>query len=697
MRSTIIPARDLACHAPGMWSKRAEGIGNGAGLAQILVLLPVGALIAWWALDEGGYDPVKWQPGALLLLPLAALVVSTRSLRLERRPTRRLQIALAAFGLYTAWSYASISWAGDPGTALEGSHRSALYLAVMVVVGFSAPHPRVLRGAALVVSGLIGLVAVITLLRLSGAESPAGLFQDGRLYAPLGYVNADAAFWTTGALLGCVAFSDRATSATLRPPLLGLAVLDVGLAILTGSRGWLFTLPLILLVVLVVVSGRVRFVLVTLVVGATIVPALDTLLEPLRAGGGRSLEEGAADTITAVHEALRPLALAGLAALVAAIGWAVVDRRVVLSARTGRVLSRVAASAAVIVAVGGTVALASYEPHPRDRLERGWEEFKANDTSKQFGVERFSSTGSGRYELWRVAVDIAASHPIIGAGQDNFAEAYIARRATDYEEPRWVHSLPLRALAHTGIVGAVLLAVALGALAAGAIRIRGRPDDRATAALALVPLVVWTVHGSVDWLWEYPVLSVIALGLAAGAGNAPVAKAPDVPAAPRRRWPGRLGVAATVVVAIVGVLAIGAAYVAHRDVRLAATGWPADPGRAFKRLDQATALTPSARPYLVEAVIALRLNDRARARRAFGDAMRRDPGDWYAPFQLGLLAAEDGDLREARALLAGAARRNPKDQVLREARRSIARGRPFTVADAERMFRERARRRFGET
>ena len=680
-----------------MWSNRAEGTGNSAGLAQSLVLLPVGALIAWWALDEGGYDPVKWQPGALLLLPLAALVLSTRSLRRERQLTRRLRVCLGAFGLYTAWSYLSVTWAGDPGTALEGAHRCALYLAVMVVVGFSAPHPRVLRGAALVVAGLIGLVAVITLLRLSGAESPAGLFLNGRLYAPLGYFNADAAFWTTGALLGCVAASDRATSATLRPPLLGLAVLEVGLAILTGSRGWLFTLPLILLVVLIVVPGRVRFVLATLVVAASIVPALDTLLGPISAGGGRSLEEGTADTIAAVHEAVRPLALASLAALLVAIAWVAVDRQVILSARAGRVLSRVAASVAIIVSVGGTVALVSYEPHPRDRLERAWEDFKANDASKQSGVERFSSTGSGRYDLWRVATDIVASHPIIGVGQDNYAEAQIARRATDYEETRWVHSLPLRALAHTGIVGAVLLAVALGALAAGAIRIRERPDDRATAALALVPLVVWTVHGSVDWLWEYPVLSVIALGLAAGAGNAPVAKAPDVPTAPRRRWPGRLGVATAVSIAIAGVSAIGAAYVAHRDVRLAATGWPADPDGAFERLDQATALTPSAQPYLVEAVIALRLNDRKRARRAFGDAMRREPGDWYAPFQLGLLAAEDGDLREARALLAGAARRNPKDQVLREARRSIARGRPFTVADAERRFRERARGRFGGT
>ncbi|MEJ7787219.1 MAG: O-antigen ligase family protein, partial [Solirubrobacteraceae bacterium] len=539
-----------------MGLSRFERPADGTALAQGLVLLPLGGLIAWWGLADGGYDPVQWQPGALALLPLAALVACTPALRRRRQPTRRLQVALGAFALYTAWSYASIAWAGDPGTALEGAHRCALYLVAMIVVGASVPDPRVLRGAGLVVAGLIGLAAVVTLARISGADGPAGLLQDGRLYAPLGYFNANAAFWTTGALFGCVAASQRETPAVFRVALLGFAVLEVGLAIMAASRGWLFTLPLVLLLVLVLTPGRVRLAVATLVVALAVFPALDAVLGPVRAGGGQTLETGGTDTIRAARDAVRPLMLAGLGAFTAGIAGVLADRRLVLSAGARRVVRRTTAILAVAATAGAALAVISVAPQPGDRLERAWEEFKANDTSKLSGASRFSSTGSSRYDFWRVATDLTGKHPLLGIGQDNFAQPYVARRAIDYEEPRWVHSLPLRALTHTGIVGAILLAVALGALAAGGIRIRERPSDRGAAALALAPLVVWTVHGSVDWLWEYPVLSVIALGLAAGAGNAQVVRRPeDLPAATRGRWAARAGAATVIALGVVGVVA----------------------------------------------------------------------------------------------------------------------------------------------
>lgn len=662
---------------------------TGAWAPQALVLAPLGALLAWWALDDGGYDPEAWQAGTVVLLGMVLVALSAPVLRRRHRPSRALLVALGAFAAYTAWSYASIAWADAPGTALEGAHRCTLYLATMVLMALVAPSPAVLRGAAVAVAAIIGVAAAVTVLRIDGAAGPAGLFLNGRLFAPMGYFNADAALWTTGALLGCVLASQRETPGWLRPPLLALAPVELGLATMTGSRGWLFTLPVVAVLVLLLVPGRLRFALAALIAGAGLLPIVDRLLKPGRAGGGRSAAEGVGDGVRAAGDALGPLLLVAVGVLVVAATWVLLDRRIELSAGTARTVRRASAVVAALAVAGGAAAGLALEPHPGDRVERAWTDFKADAPAS---AGRFSSTGSSRYDFWRVAVDLTARHPVRGIGQDNFAQPYVARRALDYEEPRWVHSLPLRALTHTGIVGAALLAVALGALVAGWLAKRGRPAERGVAALALVPLVPWVVHGSVDWIWEFPVLSVAALGLAAGAGVVPVAAAQEAVRAGRWR---RGGVVAAAVVAAAGIVVVGGSWVASRDIRLAARGWPADPPAAFERLEQAAALTPGARPQLIEATIALRLGDRERGRRALEVAADREPGDWYAPFQLGLLRAEDGDRPGARRLLADAAGRNPKDPVLQEARREIARGRPFTWRDAERLLGERRTKRFG--
>ncbi len=115
--------------------------------------------------------------------------------------------------------------------------------------------------------------------------------------------------------------------------------------------------------------------------------------------------------------------------------------------------------------------------------------------------------GTVRYDFWRVALDAFAAHPITGLGQDNFLDYYIPRRRSD-QEPSYVHSLELRLLTHTGVVGFVLFAVFLVAALAAALPGRRRAGlEAAVAGAALLPLVVWVVHGSLDWFWELPALS----------------------------------------------------------------------------------------------------------------------------------------------------------------------------------------------
>ena len=87
----------------------------------------------------------------------------------------------------------------------------------------------------------------------------------------------------------------------------------------------------------------------------------------------------------------------------------------------------------------------------------------------------FGTVGSGRYDFWRVSLDALVAHPIGGLGQDNFADYYLPRRHTN-EEPAWTHSLEMRLLAHTGVVGFALFAAFIVAAVAGAIRVRRRAD-----------------------------------------------------------------------------------------------------------------------------------------------------------------------------------------------------------------------------
>jgi O-antigen ligase len=136
------------------------------------------------------------------------------------------------------------------------------------------------------------------------------------------------------------------------------------------------------------------------------------------------------------------------------------------------------------------------------------------------GTAHFSlGLGSNRYDFWRVGLGELQRHPLNGIGTDNFAIDYLARRKS-IEEPVYPHSLEIRVLAQTGVVGALLLgAFLVFALLAGARGRRSADSDAAAAApLALMLAVQWLVHGSVDWFWEFPALSAMALfGLAVAA------------------------------------------------------------------------------------------------------------------------------------------------------------------------------------
>ena len=255
-------------------------------------------------------------------------------------------------------------------------------------------------------------------------------------------------------------------------------------------------------------------------------------------------------------------------------------------------------------------------------------------------------------------------------------------RGKSDETPKYPHSIELRTLSQTGLVGSLLLLGAFGAALAGAARAMRRRDDPLAAAVAggaLMAFAYWFVHGSADWFWEFAGLGAPAfamLGLAC-------ALAPRGGGRPLLRWrlpDRRLLIGAGAAAAVIAALSLLLPWLSERYSDRAAKAWPRDPAGAYRELDRAAALDPlSARPKLLTGTIALRLTDYARAQKAFEDALDREPRNAFATLQLGAIASARGDRTGAVRLLSRATGLAPEDAVTRTALADAQRGKQVDV------------------
>ncbi|MDX6691668.1 MAG: hypothetical protein QOG15_3125 [Solirubrobacteraceae bacterium] len=665
------------------------------------------AIFVWWLIASGGYFEGVWMPGAVVILAIAAAAVF--ALRDEISvPNRAAKLALVALGAYVVWSFASVLWAGSPGEAFEGSQRSLLYLAIFALFVLLPWTPRSVLVAITAIVSILTIYAVVTIVRLAADAPIADLFDSGRLIAPLGYMNATAMVWTMGAVPALMLATRAELPVWVRPPLLAASVLMLGLAVLTESRGWLFTLPVVALACVVLSADRLKLALYAAPVLAGVALVTGKLLAISDLAGGRDPNDVEAKLRPVIHTAVTSLTVVALAALVAGIALVAAEVRLGVRLAPGPRARRVVSLTLVAGAIGGatTTLLVATHGHPVAKARTAWSDFKDIGADPGDAAGRLTSLGSTRYDFWRVAIDVWRDHPIGGLGQDNFLDTYATRRRSSFEEPRWVHSLPLRLLAHTGIVGAGLFAAFLFAVAWAAARVwrrRGTVATRGAAGVALMPLVIWLVHGSVDWLWEFPLLSGLALALA-GAVVAldrgdPEPEAPDPAArpAPARSPRARRAIVVGAVASVLaGAIVFLPTFVADHETRAADRVGTRDPAAAYDKLALARTLDPlKIGPWLVEGRIAQRSGDLPRAARAYARAADRDKLAWFAHFALGLVASARGDRPGARLELQRATERNPRDPVIRDALRRVGGRDPMGFAEARRRFDERQALRHG--
>jgi O-antigen ligase len=645
--------------------------------------LPLAALamatFVWFSASNGGFDATTWYPGALVVLALTTIAAVTIP---AARVPKPVAIAVLALLGYAAWSYLSIGWSAQKGDAWDGANRSLLYALVFAL--FALWRPRARPAVALLVLYSLGVAAVgfVELMRAASASDPSGFFSGGRFASPAGYMNANVALWFT-ALWPCVTLGSRRELApALRGLLVAAGVLLCGLAVLGQSRGWLFTAPVAVIAYVALVPQRVRAVLTLGLVLAATGAVTGVLLGVYRAAGEPGFD-------SAVSSAARALVIAAVLAGALAALAAAADRRARPSRERERQAGRALAVAAAVVAVIGLVVFVSVKGSPFTVASNAWHDFKTQP-SPFGGASRFSgSLGTNRYDFWRVALDQFADSPVAGNGADNFQEAYLAARRSD-EAPRYPHSVELRTLSETGLVGTGLLGVGIGAaLWAAALAIRRRRGLGAAAAAAgAASFLYWVIHGSIDWFWEFPALGGAAfalLGLAAG-----LMPRPSAPA----RGRGALVVpipALVLVLALVPALSLAGPWLAEVEQKTAVSTWTRDPAKAFDALDSAASLNPlSATPKLLAGSIALRLGRRPQAEAYFREALARDPGDAYGHLELGALLAEQGHRREAIATLTEATRLDPRDDLTAGVLRRVRSGKRVDIAAVNRQLASRS-------
>jgi hypothetical protein len=454
-----------------------------------LLLLAGPTVLAFFA---GGYfaGPRAWAGLLVWLLVIIGTALGTGGLPRNRGAV----LALGGLAAFAALSLLSMLWAPVVSDAYHAGQIAVLYLgtlcAAALLLGGDEParlvEPALLAGATIVIGYGLSERFLPGLLHFSKSVSA-----QGRLEQPLTYWNAMGELAAVGVVLAARLAGDSTRRPWLRVSAAALvAPLGMGLYI-SFSRGALFACAAGLLTLVCVAPRREQLAaillsILTVVLAAVVAAPFGGLTE--LTGSLSSRERGGAISLV-----LLVLVMAGAAVAQHQLRGRVKAGELRLPRRAPTI-----AAAAVCVGLAAAILLGAKESSASDQAPLGG------------GSARLVTLQSNRYDYWRVALRAFGTEPITGVGAGNW-NVYWLRWRKRSEFAQDAHSLPLQTLAELGLLGAgalILFLVGVTVAARTALRLSS------AAAGPIAGFVAYLAHSPLDWDWEMPAVTLLAMVLA---------------------------------------------------------------------------------------------------------------------------------------------------------------------------------------
>jgi len=571
---------------------------------------------------------------------------------------------IAGLAVFSAFSSL---WSGSIELSVTEADRVLVYLgfflAAFLIAQTDQRRQRFAEGIGI---SLITIALIALSTRLLPDLVPFGPDPGGnaRLGYPLGYWNANGfAFGVAVAM--ALWMSRRSLSTALR----WFAVASLPAVMLalyfTYSRGGLLALA-VACGCLIALSHDRLWLLATLAIGGiAAVPAL--LATQARRGladniaGSAGVDQGVTVLLILLAGCLLAAGLFWLLRRLERGEGEATGKAVALS-RNPKVLKAVAAGLAVL-AIGGAIAFGG----------RAWDQFSSPVVQfDSYPESHFSdASGTGRSEMWRVALDAFGEDPVAGHGAGTYRFSWNELRHIKLKLLD-AHSLYLESFAELGLIGGLLvIGLVLTLLWAGFAAWRAANGARREVHAALLAVcVAFAVCAGIDWFWEIAAVGAIFF-LAAGAlvaarcGQLARARAEANGAGERRRF--GLTVAGLAVAWIAALALIGPLLV---DREIDASNAAAADGQiesALDHADTARSIEPwAATPYVQLGLLAESQGDYATASERLSQAIDREDSNWQLYYLRARVEREGGDAAAAQADLSEARRLNPEEECLSE-------------------------------
>jgi O-Antigen ligase len=615
--------------------------------AALTLAIPLGA-VAGTASASGGYFPTSfgWTTLVFSLVVIVALLTSSPAWgKLD-------WIWLATACGLCVLTFVSSAWAGGVDDSVDAGLRMLVYLLAISVALLVLRRGNLSWWLAGVVFGAAGVCVYSLATHLFPARFGGLNAASDRLFVPVGYWNALGIFAAMAMLLG-FGVASLGRWRVLRVGC-GVSMIALGPTLyFTFSRGAWIALGIGCVAMIAIAPDRVRLTCSLFILGA--LPTLAVFLS----WRSPALTHQTT-TLTAATDAGRKLALQlGILALAQAFlttGYVSASDRMQIPRRTARTFAVLAVVGVSAAAVG----LLATHGGPGSVARKAYNSFVSAPTSpSDLNGRLFSLSNDGRTVLWHAAWKQFEANPIRGGGAGSFARWWLAHRSDPYYVVQDAHNLYLQTLAELGIVGFVLLLGMLVVPFVAAVRARRYP----LVAPAFGAYVAYLVHASVDWDWQMPTVTLVALF--AGAAIVTAVRS-ESPRAKPLTLPLKisLGVGTLIFGAFAFVALIGNIALSRADVAIQQD----DGGRAASAAKTAVRWEPWSAQALEDLGDGrLLLGERTSGLTTLGEAAAKDPGDWQIWFDI---AAATSGLRHREAL-ARAKALNPRSLEIADVERSV--------------------------